>query len=66
MVLKENLDTIQKEAEFEQDFLDCFIYHSTYQPILKVLLTNKCQKNCAYSSIIAKPIILDINLILQF
>jgi predicted DNA-binding helix-hairpin-helix protein len=46
MNLKEDLKTIQ--AQFEEDPLDCFIYHSTYQPILKILLTNRCQKKCAY------------------
>ena len=46
MNLKEDLKTVQ--AKFEEDPLDCFIYHSTYQPILKILLTNQCQKRCAY------------------
>jgi predicted DNA-binding helix-hairpin-helix protein len=48
MNLKINLDINQREAKFEEDPLDCFIYRSTYQPILKILLTNKCQKDCAY------------------
>lgn len=41
-------DLNASSASFEQDFLNGFIYQTTYQPILKVLLTNQCQRRCAY------------------
>jgi predicted DNA-binding helix-hairpin-helix protein len=48
MSLKVDLNRGENEARFEEDSLDCFIYRSSYKPILKVLLTNCCLKKCDY------------------